>query len=231
MNKIFAIFFSIVMLTIGSFALLWAINPTKEKQQVMASQGIILVGSTTFYDTQDNSNPKKLRVGDLFLSSNGKVYRVNEIRKAQSNDIYVVVSWKDITDYKSYAEYSSVPYTNYATYELNNFVYKKTLISQKDLEAFYSKYASDLQIRNYTPSQISNYLIANKIAVKPVEEAINPRSLVTPYGIAPTDAAPKVVGSMITPKTQAFPTESVSIPEDLSRHDENDIKQLGTKSP
>ena len=48
MKKIVAIFAMIILLTVGSFAMLWAISPEEERDRVMATQGIRLVGSAVF---------------------------------------------------------------------------------------------------------------------------------------------------------------------------------------
>ena len=99
MKRITAIFSFIILLTLGSFAILWAVSPDEEKDRVMATQGIRLVGSAVFYNAENSTTPNRIKVGDLLIGSNEQVFRINEIRKSQSNTIYVVVSWKYITDY------------------------------------------------------------------------------------------------------------------------------------
>lgn len=225
MNKLFAIFLSIVLLSIGSFALLWAISPSDEQNRVMATQGIRLVGSAVFYNSRNSSTPNKVKVGDLLIGSNEQVYRINEIRKAQSNVIYVVVSWKYITKYPSYSAYAVEPYSNYATFELNSFAYNKSLITEPELAQFYTKYAKDLLVKNATPQQLSPMLAATKsdgtIEVKS-QTSIAPETA----GIAPVESAPRNYLRASNVETQAYSTAEVSVPDDLDEQDKLKIKQI-----
>jgi len=132
-------------LTLSSFAILWALNPSGEREQAQATQGIRLIGSAVFYGADDTSTPSKIKVGDLLIGDNEQVFHVNEIRKSQNNTIYVVVSWKYITSYTSYDAYQSEPYANYKTFELNSFAYNKHVITQPELQDFYSKFSDQIE--------------------------------------------------------------------------------------
>ena len=101
MKKLFAIFLTMILATIGSFAFIWAMNPDREKQQTLATQGIRLLTGTDFA-TDSMGGKSSLQVGSLVLGSNEQIFRINEIRKTSDNSIYVVVSWKFITDYTTY---------------------------------------------------------------------------------------------------------------------------------
>lgn len=127
-----------ILATIGSFAFIWAMNPDREKQQTLATQGIRLLTGTDFA-TDSMGGKSSLQVGSLVLGSNEQIFRINEIRKTSDNSIYVVVSWKFITDYTTYADFTAQPYVNYTTYELNHFMFGKTLIEATELAKFYDK--------------------------------------------------------------------------------------------
>lgn len=233
MNKLIGIFLTIVLLTIGSFAMLWAINPSDEQDRVMATQGIRLVGSAVFYNSMNSSTPNKVKVGDLLLGSNEQVYRINEIRKAQSNVIYVVVSWKYITKYSSYADYAVEPYSNYATYELNSFAYNKSLITEPELAQFYSKYAKDLIIKNSSPTPTTPTAMAATNPKKSVRVAAPPvpMPITETVGIAPSDSAPRNFLRASNVEIQAYSTADVSVPDDLDEQDKLKIKQIEDSTP
>lgn len=229
MNKLFAIFITIILVTIGSFALLWATNPTEEKDRVMATQGIRLVGSAVFYNAQNSTTPNKVKVGDLLIGSNERVYRINEIRKAQSNVIYVVVSWKYITKYSSYSEYVTQPYSNYATYELNSFAYNKSIITEPELSKFYEKYSKDLIVRNTknirkAPTSAAEPLGVAALPPSPVVQEISTTQ--DSAGIAPPESAPRNYLRASDVETQAYSTAEVSKPSDLDEIDQQKLKEL-----
>ena len=144
MKKLYAIFLATMIASVGSFALLWLISPDVEKEKTISSQGIRLVGSAVFYKIEDTTKPRTLRVGDLLIGRDEQVYRVNELRRSQDNAIYVVVSWKSLIKYTSYEEYMSQPYANYKIYELNAFIFNKSIITNDDVQLFYKNFSMDL---------------------------------------------------------------------------------------
>lgn len=212
MNKLVAVFLSIILLSIGSFALLWAISPNEEKDRVMATQGIRLVGSAVFFNAQNSTTPNKLKVGDLLIGKNEQVFRVNEIRKSQNNTIYVVVSWKYITEYVSYSEYVSEPYANYATYELNSFAYNKSIITEPELQQFYGTYSKDLADNRETPK-----------ADAPAAEIAKtePRNVV-----APSPSAPRGSSKIAQAETQTYATAEISVPSDMDVQAAKDLQEV-----
>ena len=152
MKRLFAIFLIVVLTTIGSFAFIWGMNPDKEKQQTLATQGVRLLNGTE-YATDTLGGKSSLRVGSLILGTNEQIFRINEIRKTSDNNIYVVVSWKFITDYTTYSEFTSQPYVNYTTFELNHFMFGKTLIEPSELSKFYEK-NTDVLVEKQQTAQI-----------------------------------------------------------------------------
>ena len=218
MKKIVAIFAMIILLTVGSFAMLWAISPEEERDRVMATQGIRLVGSAIFYSAENSATPNRIEVGDLLIGSNEQVFRINEIRKSQSNAIYVVVSWKYITDYTTYAEYLSEPYSNRKTYELNSFAYTKTIITEPELAQFYSTYSEDLaaqhEIRRQEESRmalVQESRVAPATALEDVEAPVV--AATAPPLPARDSSAPRNLLRAANNETQAYATAEVSAPE------------------
>lgn len=201
MNKLVAVFLSIILLSIGSFALLWAISPNEEKDRVMATQGIRLVGSAVFFNAQNSTTPNKLKVGDLLIGKNEQVFRVNEIRKSQNNSIYVVVSWKYITEYVSYSEYVSEPYSNYATYELNAFTYNKNIISEPELQKFYGTYSKDLSHNRDAPKTVTS-------VPGDVDKTAN-------TAVVTSESAPRGTSKVARSETQTYATAEISVPSDM----------------
>lgn len=152
-KKLFAILIGIIMGSLLLFTLASFFNSDKEHQQVSATQGIKIVGSTTFYESTDSSTPKILKVGDFLLGKNEQIFNVTEIRKSFNNEIFVVVSWKYILDYTSYEDYKSTPYQNYKTYDLKSFIKDKSLISENDIINFYTKVQSSIVAQKQAASQ------------------------------------------------------------------------------
>lgn len=221
MKKIVAIFAMIILLTVGSFAILWAISPEEEQDRVMATQGIRLVGSAIFYSAENSATPNRIKVGDLLIGSNEQVFRINEIRKSQSNAIYVVVSWKYITDYTTYAEYLSEPYSNYKTYELNSFAYTKTIITEPELAQFYSTYSEDLaaqhEIRRQEESRMA-LVQESRVAPATAPEEVEAPVVAAAAPPAPPlpardSSAPRNLLRAANNETQAYATAEVSAPE------------------
>lgn len=221
MNKIMAIFFTIVFITIGSFGILWATNPKNEREQAQATQGIRLVGSAVYYNNPDAPEKNLIRVGDLLIGNNEQVFRINEIRKSQDNTIFVVVSWKYITAYKTYAEYQSQPYSNYKTYELNAFAYNKSVIPKDELEDFYTEF-SDQIVKIKAEQQAPPSPLAQ--APSPVASASAPMANKTPEP-EPVTTANTV--AEVTARPQAYSTDEVSVPEQTIDEEELDkLKDL-----
>lgn len=230
MNRIIAIFAAIILLTIGSFAVLWAISPEAEQDRAMATQGIRLVGSAVFYNTGNATTPNRIKVGDLLIGTNEQVFRINELRKSQSNTIYVVVSWKYITDYTTYADYLSEPYSNYKTYELNSFAYTKTVITEPELAQFYATYSSDLTVRH--EARREREVIASDAgkaksmtAVAPPEGNVTVAAQATPL---PTrdSSVPRNILRATNSETLAYSTAEVSAPEITTERQEEMQKVL-----
>lgn len=141
-KKTFAIFISIICASIASFALLWGINPITEKETAMSSQGIRLVGSTTIYS---NENKFIIKVGDIILSNNGKIFKIHELRRIHSGTIYIIVASKKLSDYSDYIAYQKAPYiSNNQTYELKSFIVDKKIIDENEIIKYYNKYKRQL---------------------------------------------------------------------------------------
>jgi hypothetical protein len=165
MEKILAIFLTIIFATLSGFAVLWAVSPTREYNLTQSTQGIRLEGSAVFYNASDTSKPNVLHVGDLLIGDGEVVFRITEIRKSQDGTIYLIVSWKSITSYKTYAEYQAQPYRNHQTYELKAFTYDKHVLPHPELENFYKKFAQ--QIAQITKARD----LDQKQPIQPKEEA------------------------------------------------------------
>lgn len=191
---ILSILFSVFFLIFGSLALIWAINPKGEEAQVQATQGIRLVGNAVFYNSTDSSKPNVIRVGDLLMGSDEEIYRINEIRKSQNNTIYIVVSWKILTNYTTFEDYQSDPYTDYRTYELNSFAYNKDVVTEDELEDFYLEYAQQLDRIRQEEEQ-------RRLAAAPSA----PRAAAPSARVAPTPTAPTGPTAPISPSQQSTP--------------------------
>jgi hypothetical protein len=222
MKRITAIFSFIILLTLGSFAILWAVSPDEEKDRVMATQGIRLVGSAVFYNAENSTTPNRIKVGDLLIGSNEQVFRINEIRKSQSNTIYVVVSWKYITDYTTYAEYLSEPYTNYRIYELNSFAYNKTIIRESELARFYSTYSNDLVARHKARQAAQ----AQEIAAAAPAPSAEPAPEAAPAPPARDTSAPRNLLRTSNAETQAYTTAEVTAPDDMTPAQKEDLQRV-----
>ncbi len=227
MKRITAIFSFIILLTLGSFAILWAVSPDEEKDRVMATQGIRLVGSAVFYNAENSTTPNRIKVGDLLIGSNEQVFRINEIRKSQSNAIYVVVSWKYITDYTTYAEYLSEPYTNYRTYELNSFAYNKTIIRESELARFYSTYSNDLAVRH----EARRAEQAQEIAAAAPAPSAEPTPEAAPAAVAAVPpvrdtSAPRNLLRASNAETQVYATAEVTAPDDMTPAQKEDLQRV-----
>lgn len=238
MKRIIAIFGLIILLTVGSFAILWAVSPDEEKDRVMATQGIRLVGSAVFYNAENSTTPNRIKVGDLLIGSNEQVFRINEIRKSQSNTIYVVVSWKYITNHTTYAEYLSEPYTNYRTYELNSFAYNKTIIREPELARFYSTYSDDLAVQHEARRAAHAQEIAAAAAptpsAGPTPEAAPAAVAAVPPPPPPVASAPPVRDTSAprnllrasNAETQAYATAEVTAPDDMTPAQKEDLQRV-----
>lgn len=237
MKRIIAIFGLIILLTVGSFAILWAVSPDEEKDRVMATQGIRLVGSAVFYNAENSTTPNRIKVGDLLIGSNEQVFRINEIRKSQSNTIYVVVSWKYITNYTTYAEYLSEPYTNYRTYELNSFAYNKTIIREPELARFYSTYSNDLAVQHEARRAAQAQEIAAAApapSAEPAQEAAPAAVAAVPSPPPPVASAPPVRDTSAprnllrasNAETQAYATAEVTAPDDMTPAQKEDLQRV-----
>lgn len=240
MKRLVAVFVMIVLLTLGSFAILWAISPEEERENVLSTQGIRLVGSTVV-NTQGTSDvPTKIKVGDLMMGSDERVYRINELRKGQTDVIYVVVSWKKINDYSSYEHYLSEPYSNHATFELRAFAYNKTITTESEIKKFYNEYAVNLQeqlseqrakaatARALTANQEQRRQVSENIALDDVESEPVPQAMPMPSPPPPpiSDAAiPRSKPTTVSKETRAYSVVELSKPEDLSQQDEEDLKR------
>lgn len=222
MRRIVAIFSLIILLTLGSFAILWAVSPDEEKDRVMATQGIRLVGSAVFYNAENSTTPNRIKVGDLLIGSNEQVFRINEIRKSQSNTIYVVVSWKYITDYTTYAEYLSEPYTNYRIYELNSFAYNKTIIRESELARFYSTYSNDLAARHKARQAAQ----AQEIAAAAPAPSAKPTPEAAPAPPVRDTSAPRNLLRTSNAETQAYATAEVTAPDDMTPARKEDLQRV-----
>lgn len=166
MDRIRTIFFMILLVTVGTYTMLWAISPKAEHDRVMATQGIRLVGSTVVRQPNQPDKDLTIKIGTLFLGDSEKIFRVNEIRKSQSNEIYLIVSQKIITDYVSYEEYLTEPFSKYQTYKLEAFVVNKSIIGDDELFKFYTKYADTLNTNRQNSSNPLIYQLEAKQILK-----------------------------------------------------------------
>ena len=129
-----------ILLSAVSFVVPMLISgPAKTTEQVSASQGIRVVGSTLYYDPGDSTVQRTLKVHDVLIGTNEQVFRINEIRKSHDKRIYLVVSWKYIFDYDTYEEYRTTPYRHIKTYDLESFMVNKQIINESDVQSFYEK--------------------------------------------------------------------------------------------
>lgn len=144
MKKLSLIFGGMVVMTVLSFAIFLAIAPLLNKEQTVATQGIRLVNSTTL-STTENGIPHNIKVGDMFSDPSGMIYRINEIRRAQSGTVYVVISNKSLKNFNSYSEYLSRPYRNQMILDVKFFIQGKTPILEKNIELFYKENLDKLE--------------------------------------------------------------------------------------
>ena len=216
MKKLLAIFMIIVLATVGSFAFIWAMNPAKEKQQTLATQGIRLLNGTEFA-TDENGTKSALQIGSLVLGSNEQIFRINEIRKTSDNSIYVVVSWKFITDYSTYADFTSQPYVQYTTFELNHFMYGKTVIAAHELAKFYDKNNKVLEEKQLIARTKENR--ESVLASAPKPPADN-----TVIGTVPTESAKMTKAPDSATVSAISATVDTSAPRNINRAVANDVQ-------
>ena len=222
MKILIAIFLAIILATLGSFAVLWAVSPITEKENVMASQGIRLIGSAVVVSAENSLTPTRVKVGDLLIGSGEQVFRVNELRKSQNNKIYAVVSWKYITSFTSYEEYITEPYMNYKTYELNAFAFNKKLIQETELVQFYGNYSKNLA--NNIEKEARKQLDATKITEKTSQTHVQvatptsapSTSADTRRVVRATEASPRdYMTATEAQSVQTYSTAEVSKPTDM----------------
>ena len=206
-----------ILATIGSFAFIWAMNPDREKQQTLATQGIRLLTGTDFA-TDSMGGKSSLQVGSLVLGSNEQIFRINEIRKTSDNSIYVVVSWKFITDYTTYADFTAQPYVNYTTYELNHFMFGKTLIEVTELAKFYDKNNKVLEEKQQIAQTKENR--ADMLAAAPKPPSDN-----SVAKIVPNESVDVNKPAQQTPASDVITaTVEQSSPRNLNRAVANDVQ-------
>lgn len=228
MKRIVAIFSALILLTIASFAILWAVNPKIEQENTLATQGIRLIGSAVVYTQSGLESPQRVKVGDLLIGSNEQIFRINEIRKGQTDRIYVVVSWKYITDYSSYDKYQAEPYSNYATYELNSFAFNKSIITNEELIKFFADYSASIEQqlaqRREASSQPPPAAAAQPAPTAPVAAPLPTRD--TP---PKTNELPRSKLRATNQETMAYSVAEVKNVEDLTTDDERKIESLNSE--
>lgn len=228
MKRLTLIFVLIIMATISTFALLWAVSPVTEKENVMASQGIRLIGSAVVVSADNTLKPTRVKIGDLLMGTNEQIFRINELRKAQNNKIYAVVSWKYITSFLTYEEYIAEPYMNYKTYELNSFVFNKKVIVEADLVQFYANYKSKLaaNIKTESIKKVAGTVVDNrdKSHIQVPQPQLSSRSKLAAKASNPTESAPRsYMSSTDVQSAQAYSSAEVSTPTDM---DNQSVKSL-----
>lgn len=227
MKRLIAIFVTIILLTLGSFAILWAISPEEERENVLSTQGIRLVGSTVVNTQGTSSIPTRIKVGDLLMGNDERVYRINELRKGQTDVIYVVVSWKRINNYTSYEHYLSEPYSNHATYEIRAFAYNKTITTEADIRKFYADYSQSL--KEQIEEERERALTARAIMQQPETTEAPTASLIVaapPPPPPPSQAAiPRSKPSIVNRESTAYSVVELETPDDLSEHDIEDLNR------
>lgn len=243
MRKLFLIFTIIVAVSIGSFAVLWSSNPAREKETTLASQGIRLVGSAIVVD--GSTETVKVKLGDMLIGNDDRLFRINELRKSHTGTMYVVVSWKSITKYSTYDEFIAEPYLSYATYELESFVNNRNIITADELREFYKKYSTDIALSLNKVESDKNAAMSQTIERNEAEAATATASIRLPRApasapsqaveaapvpaappqmempVAPPEIAPKVIEYRRTDDqtVQAYPTEQVIKPEEDIQQD------------
>lgn len=213
MKMILSILLSVFFLIFGSLAVIWAIDPTREQNQVQATQGIRLVGNAVFYNAIDSSKPNTIKVGDLLMGSDEEIYRINEIRRSQNNTIFIVVSWKILTNYRSFEEYQSDPYTDYRTYELNSFAYNKNVVTEKELEDFYLEYSQQLNRIQQQAEQQQAITRAPAASSAPAPAARAPAASSAPRPTSPSPQTPRSLSNMSAQRTDAQQVQTYSTAE------------------
>lgn len=226
MNKVVIIFASIILLTLSSFVIFWAANP-KVEEETQSSQGIRLIGNAIFYNSENSEVPNKIKVGDLMLGEREQIYRINEIRKTNRDAIYVVVSWKYITAYKTFTEYQSEPYTNYKTFELNSFAYNKSVISNEELIKFYTKNTEWLQQRQeLTKIKYSAGVMGAVSPTANAEKQLHPIVEDTEVTLTSPSVAPRTYLQSADNAVQAIPSTEVAAPSDMDKNSQAELKDI-----
>lgn len=232
MKRLTLIFLSIILLSLASFAVLYITSPQEEKDNALATQGIRLVNSAIVYSNSNESqSPSRIKVGDLLIGSGEQVFKVIQLRKAQSGDIFVVVSWKFIGDYSNFQEFQSEPFGSHKTYELKAFAFNKTIIREAEIAKFYKEYADRLQ--DAKPSKSTGQIPSKPAPVLPpqtntnekpniVQQTPPPESIVAPER---QDSAPRGWERVAINEARTYSTAEIA-PDDLTDSEAERLSEL-----
>lgn len=136
MKKLSMVFAGIVIMTILLFVLSLIVMTVIEREVPASTQGVLLIKSTTV-PTIDENVDMQTRIGDTFWDASATVYRINEIRRTTTNTVYVLVSTKSLTNFKTYIDYLSKPYRGNMTFDVKYFIQGKMKVEDYDIEQFY----------------------------------------------------------------------------------------------
>lgn len=234
MRKFWLSFSMMAILTVFTIFILLSVNPNKEKEMTIATQGVRLISSVAVNsNTNDATAQVRLTVGNLLLGSNNQIFRVNEIRKTQDDNIYLVVSWKFLTRYDSYQEFVSDPYMNYKTYEIRSFMYDKKIITENDITNFYNKNIKMLAIMREVDSTQRDVMdvLHNRVVAQQQQESPNPNAPQLSEQLRSLRNSPTVLNSSsgTTPQnydssssrsTQAYSTTDIVLPTNDNASDQ-----------
>lgn len=238
MTKIILIFLGIVATTVAMFLAIIIMDPDKEKRGTLSTQGIKLVGSASVYANGPEAAPTSIKLGALAMAKDRKIYRINEIRKTQDAETVVNVSWKTITKFSSYREYTAMPYTNSHVYPLGSFLLDKTLISEADIIKFYETFGpkelaalEKQRNKNKSNSPVTDKQMANQAITSPELNMVATQASVQPA--APVPVQPPAAAMPAAPQVRVAPTpqeNQITATEPLTAEEyEAYVSELETK--